>query len=146
MIPTTNLFINGQSVPASDNSTFEVKNPITGKVVGLAAAATSEDCKAAADAAGKAFKFWEHTPLEQRRDIFLKVAEVFKTEQFKTRILQAMEEEVAMAGAWSYGLWAAAGSYLRSLTTMVNDLRGMSFSSSNPGTEITVQRRAIGGM
>jgi len=57
-VPFTSLFIDGESRPASNGKTFEVRNPYTGKLVGLAASATSDDCRGAIEAAGKALVSW----------------------------------------------------------------------------------------
>ncbi|KAK0231643.1 hypothetical protein EDD85DRAFT_793310 [Armillaria nabsnona] len=70
----TPLFINREKVPSSDNKTFNVVNPYSHTVVSRAASATSANCLAAIDAAHAAFKMWEHSLLQQRKDVLIKAA------------------------------------------------------------------------
>ncbi len=58
------IIINGYSVKTSD--TFEVTNPSTGDVVGLAPKASLEQLDSAVDAARKAFLSWRETSHEER--------------------------------------------------------------------------------
>ena len=51
----TKLLIDNQDVNASNNRTFERKNPVTGEVATVAAAANAADARKAADAAAAAF-------------------------------------------------------------------------------------------
>jgi acyl-CoA reductase-like NAD-dependent aldehyde dehydrogenase len=59
----------------SNNESYEVQNPYMNLVAGTAAAAFSKDT-AAIEAAAKAFEVWERGDLSDRRDIFLKAAEL----------------------------------------------------------------------
>jgi acyl-CoA reductase-like NAD-dependent aldehyde dehydrogenase len=59
------LIIDGSKVATKEH--FEVRNPSTGAVVGLAPAATSGDLDRAISAAGTAFAKWSKTPDVERR-------------------------------------------------------------------------------
>ena len=74
------LLIGGQWTAARSGETFEQVDPYTGETVGSAAAATREDARAAADAAGEAFAGWSQTPPGRRREL-LQAAAALLTER-----------------------------------------------------------------
>lgn len=104
----TSLYINGQYRPAGTGETFDVRNPCSNAVVGSCASASSEDCLAAADAAGEAFNSWEKSPLNARRDIFLKAADIVTSDKFKEKLLRVPVEETAAPPPVAFGQWAGA--------------------------------------
>ncbi|KAK0192054.1 Aldehyde/histidinol dehydrogenase [Armillaria mellea] len=141
----TPLFINGQKVPSSDNITFDVVNPYSHTVVGRAASATSVDCLAAIDAAHAAFKTWEHSPLQQRKDVLVKAADILSTDRYKQLILQVMKEETATPVDFCMFNWGSSQQFLRDIAKP-GDLLGDERTASDrvPGAEVLVQRRAMG--
>ncbi|KAK0232067.1 Aldehyde/histidinol dehydrogenase [Armillaria nabsnona] len=126
-LPFTPLFVNGRKVPSSDNKTFDVVHPYSHTVVGRAASATSADCLAAIDGAHAAFKTWEHSPLQQRKDVL------------------SMKEETATPVDFCMYNWGSSQQFLRD-TAKLGDLLGDERTASDraPGSEILVQRRAMG--
>ncbi|KAF5354134.1 hypothetical protein D9756_007102 [Leucocoprinus leucothites] len=144
-VPFTPLVINGQDRPSSNSSTFKVQQPHSGVLVGTAASATREDCLSAIDAAAKAFKSWETTRLVERRDIFIKAAELFGSEKHKNLLVETSQEEMAFPMGWSMrDAGIARGQVLAQVETM-DKLRGEEFDSASvPGMKVTVQRRAKG--
>ncbi|TFK31023.1 aldehyde dehydrogenase domain-containing protein, partial [Crucibulum laeve] len=141
----TPLIIGGQPTSASDGETFEIRNPYSNEVVGTASSASSTDCKAAVDAAAEAFKTWEHTSPNERRDIFLKVAELVATDKYKQKIISTHEEETAAAPYWSFINWVPSANTLKTLAGSVNLLKAEIFpSGSIPGAQVIAQRRAMG--
>lgn len=144
-VPNTLLYIDGHHVPANDSETFQVRNPYSGLVVGTAASASSKDCIAAIEAASKAFVSWENTSLSERRNIFLKAADIVTTDKYRTRILEAIQEEGAGDANWGTFNWRSAGEFLRTQAGMVDQLRGESYESASvPGAHVVAQRRAMG--
>ena len=95
--PFTPLYIDGEWRPASTGATYDVTNPLTGAVVGTAAAASAADCVAAVEAAQRAFKTWESTPAGVRRDIVLRAADILATERYRDKILEACATETCAA-------------------------------------------------
>ncbi|KAF9027188.1 Aldedh-domain-containing protein, partial [Hymenopellis radicata] len=79
--PFTPLFLNGHRVSSSTNATFDVLNPFSKEVVGRSAAASADDCRSAIESAAAAFKTWEKTPLKERQDVVLRVADLLETEK-----------------------------------------------------------------
>ncbi|KAF8156920.1 Aldehyde/histidinol dehydrogenase [Crassisporium funariophilum] len=145
MPPLTQLYIDGQFVPSSNGATFEVRNPYSGQVVGHSSSASSSDCKAAIEAAAKAFKTWESTSMNQRRDIFLKAADLVKTEKYVTKIMASVQEETSAAEYWGTFTWIGTSNFLRTQAGMLDQLKGETFpSGSIPGAQVVAQRRAMG--
>ncbi|KAK7687896.1 hypothetical protein QCA50_009115 [Cerrena zonata] len=143
--PFTSLLINGQVRPASSGKSYEVRNPFSSEVVGTAASATAQDCKDAIEAAGNAFKTWERSPLAQRRDIFLKAADLLVSDKYKTKILAAIRDETAAVDPVLQAFAVEfSGSALKDAAGLINKLKGETFPSDTPGAYVIGQRRPMG--
>jgi acyl-CoA reductase-like NAD-dependent aldehyde dehydrogenase len=141
----TQLYINGNYGPSSSGETFEVHNPFSGQVVGTAASASSADGKAAVDAAAKAFKTWEYSSPNDRRDIFLRAATLLESDKYRAKVAQCMAEEVAAPLYWSLFNIMGSANLLRTQAGMVERLKGEIFPSGTvPGAQVISQRRAMG--
>jgi vanillin dehydrogenase len=70
------LLIGGRSVPASSGKLTDDVSPWTGQVYARVAAGTAEDITRAADAAEAAFAGWSKMGAFERREIFLRAADV----------------------------------------------------------------------
>ena len=70
------LLIGGNSVPASSSKLADDVSPWDGKTYARVAAGTPEDITTAADAAQTAFPSWSRMGAFERREIFLKAADV----------------------------------------------------------------------
>jgi vanillin dehydrogenase len=68
------LLIGGSWAGAAGDRSFETTDPWTGETAGSAAAAGRDDARAAAEAAGEAFREWSRTPPTQRRELLQKAA------------------------------------------------------------------------
>lgn len=144
-VPNTLLYIDGRHVPASDNETFQVRNPYSRLVVGTAASASSKDCTAAIEAASKAFISWEYSTLNERRDLFLRAADIASTDKYRTSIVEAIQQETSGDKGWGTFNWRGAPSFLRTQAGMVDQLRGECYESGTvPGAQVIAQRRAMG--
>ncbi|KAJ6616495.1 Aldehyde/histidinol dehydrogenase [Mycena sp. CBHHK59/15] len=145
MAPFTPLFIDGQQVPSSTNDTFEVYNTSTSAVVGTSASANSADCKAAIEAAGRAFKTWEKTTPYARRDIFLKAADLVSTDRWRELVTQTALEETGCTHAWALAAYVGAAPLMRTVASFSNELTGKTFvSASVPGMQCVMEQRAMG--
>src|SRR4051794_10030094 len=69
------LWIGGEAVEGGDG-TYEVVNPATEEVVGLAPEASEEDSRAAAEAAARAFPAWSQTTPAERAALLNKAADL----------------------------------------------------------------------
>lgn len=145
MTPLTQLYINGNYVPSSSGETFEVRNPFSGEVVGISASAASADGKAAVDAAQQAFKTWEYTSHNERRDIFLRAADLLASDKYRAKITQTMGEEAAAAAYWAMTNVIGSTGLFRTQAGMVERLKGEVFPSGTvPGAQVISERRAMG--
>lgn len=68
------LFIAGQWLDSSDNTTLRTTNPANGEFLAEIADATNEDVDRAVKAARKAFETWSQTTTAQRADILDRIA------------------------------------------------------------------------
>ncbi|EPS95747.1 hypothetical protein FOMPIDRAFT_1131822 [Fomitopsis schrenkii] len=143
-VPFTGLFIDGQYRPASDNGTYEVHNPFTREVVGHAAAATAKDCQDAVEAAARAYKTWENSPLSVRRDVFLKASELLNTDKWKKKVTEALQQEVSATEFMVIFNFFLSTNGLRVDAGAVDQLKGETYVSMLPGGQVTTQRRAMG--
>lgn len=111
MQETYNLTIGGKSVPTKDR--FEVRNPSTGEVVGLAPKATSEQLDQAVESAQTAFASWSKTSQDERKtlchaaaqklaDHAEEIARLITLEQGKPLNGLGSRFEMGGAGAWAH--------------------------------------------
>lgn len=144
-VPFTPLVVDGQERPSADSQSFEVYTPQSGNLVGTAAAATSQDCRDAIDAAARALKSWEQTSPVERRNIFLKAADILASEPWTKLLQEANRQEVAFSPYWCTFDSVAPVNYLRAQAGLVDRLRGEFYPSiSVPGAQVHVHPRAKG--
>lgn len=143
-LPYTPLFINGEQRPASTAARYEVRNPYSHAIVGYAAAASVKDCHDAVEAAARTFVEWERSPWGVRRDIFLKAANLLATESFKTKVKDALKDEIAASDATVALNFGASIKDLHEAAASVNNLKGEAYQSSIPGGQVMTQKRAMG--
>ncbi|MCM2972431.1 aldehyde dehydrogenase [Larsenimonas suaedae] len=124
------LSIGGVSRPASDNSTFERRNPFDGQVATRAASATPEDATAAADAAQKAFASWSRTGPGERRARLLKAADVMEAHQ--ARFIELMVSETGATPGWAGFNVAIAAGMLREAAGLTTQVGGEVIPSNVP--------------
>ncbi|KAI1081912.1 aldehyde dehydrogenase [Whalleya microplaca] len=110
---TVPFVINGEERHVAE--TFEVTSPDTGKVLHRCGIATEADVIAAVDAAAAAGQQWRYSTTAQRRDIFLKAADVIKARW--DELAQYMVDEVAAPRGW-------ADFNLTLVTDMLKDVAG----------------------
>lgn len=67
-------FINGASVPASGNTTVEVLDPSTGKVLSQVPLSRESDVHAAVSAAGSAYVAWRLLSMKRKASMILKLS------------------------------------------------------------------------
>lgn len=102
----TGLLIGDSWVESSDGGTFDVENPATGEIIATLASATSEDAKAALDAACAVQSDWARTPARERSEILRRGFELVqeRSEEFATLMTLEMGKPLAEArGEVAYG-------------------------------------------
>lgn len=138
----TELFIDNDDVGASNGSTFERRNPISGEVVTTAAAATVEDAKRAVESAAAAFQTWSRTGPSERRRILLKAADILdaKTPQFIT----AMADEIGASQLWAgFNVFLASGLF-REAAGLTTQIQGETIPTDKPNTLSMTVRQPVG--
>ncbi|KAH9175620.1 aldehyde dehydrogenase [Lactarius sanguifluus] len=143
-VPFTPLLINGERRPASTGATFEVRNPHTGVLASISAAASSDDCRAAIEAAQRAFPAWEDTPSNTRRRILLRALATLESEEWQKKVSAPLRAEVAMPESHVLFNLRSAPAPLADFACLANELRGETLPSVIPGGQVFVQRRALG--
>lgn len=107
----TGLLIGGQWRDASDGSTYEVDNPATGETIATLASGTSDDARAAMDAACAVQAKWAATSARERSNILRRAFDLVqeRKEEFATLMTLEMGKPLAEArGEVAYG-----GEFLR---------------------------------
>ena len=87
----TQLFINNEWRDAKSGKTFETVNPATEEVITSVQEAGNEDIDDAVKAAQDAFKGWKKTDGCRRRDLLLKLADLFEANRARLAEVESMD-------------------------------------------------------
>ncbi len=136
------LLIDGESVGATGDATFERVNPITGGVATTAAAASVEDARKAADAAAKAFPEWSETAPGQRRKLLIAAAEALRGRS--KDIVAAMAEEIGATEGWALFNIGLAADMLLEASALTTQISGEIIPSNRPGSLAMAVRQPVG--
>ncbi|ADZ71544.1 aldehyde dehydrogenase [Polymorphum gilvum] len=136
------LLIGDEDTPASDGRTFERRNPITGEVASLVAAAAIEDARLACDAAAAAFPAWAEMGPGPRRKILLAAADALeaRVEDF----VRAMAEEVGATAGWARFNVGLAADMLREAAALTTQVGGEVIPSNRHGSLAMAVRQPAG--
>jgi acyl-CoA reductase-like NAD-dependent aldehyde dehydrogenase len=136
------LLIGGASRPAANGATFGRKNPLSGEVVTLAAAAAPEDADAAVAAAAAAFPAWSALAPSARRKLLLTAAEVM--DRRAPEFVAIGVADAASTPAW-YGFNAMlAANMLRDAAGLVTQIAGEVIPSDVDGNLALAMRQPAG--
>jgi len=95
---TSDLFIDGRSVPGEGERYFETVEAVSGAPIARVAAATVSDVNRAVDAAAKALPEWSGLPPVRRREVLLRAAELFG--QRAPELTAVMGREMGATRPW----------------------------------------------
>lgn len=87
----TQLFIDGQFVPAKNGGTIDVLNPSNGELITTIAAAEAEDIDIAVAVAKQAFPSWAATPAAERGRLLLKLADLIEEHTEELAQLESLD-------------------------------------------------------
>ena len=138
----TQLLIGSRETPSARGNTFERRNPLTGDVATVAAAATVEDAVQAADAAAAAFPAWSATGPNSRRALLDKAADVLQARV--ADFTSAMMEETGATAAWAGFNVHLASQMLREAGAMTTQIKGEIIPSDKPGLLAMAMRQPVG--
>ncbi len=135
------LLIGGLARQASDGRTFERKNPVSGAVVSVAAAASLADVDAAVDAAWAAFPAWSALGPGERRGRLLKAATALEAR--RDEFFALVRETGAKADWYGFNVSLAAN-ILREAASMTTQVQGSVIPSDVPGNFAMALRQPCG--
>jgi vanillin dehydrogenase len=136
------LLIAGSWMQASSGRTYEQVFPFTGEPVGVAAAASREDARAAVQAARDAFPEWSRSAPGQRRAILSKAADLLMERQ--EEIAGIVTEETGGVFGWGmFNVQLAAG-MMREAAAQAYGLVGEVIPSDVPGKLAMAMRQPAG--
>ena len=93
------IWINGKAAPLEPSRIMEVRSSKQGRVVHYAQGANASDANAAAAAAQAAFPSWRQSSHEVRRNLLLKVAEIY--EQRADELVQYQTDETSCTESYA---------------------------------------------
>jgi benzaldehyde dehydrogenase (NAD) len=125
------LLIGGQWTEAEGGRTYEQRFPLTGDVVGRAAAAGRGDASRAVDAAHAAFPAWSQTAPAQRRKLLNAAADLLL--ERGPQIAQVMTEETGAVFGWGMFNADLASNMLREAAAQAYSVIGEVIPSDVPG-------------
>ncbi|ANP90252.1 aldehyde dehydrogenase [Rhizobium leguminosarum] len=128
----TRLLIAGDFRSASNGAFFERRNPITGERVSEAAAATSDDCKAAVESAQRAFSGWSKIGPSERRAYLMKAAAAIRNRAVS--FAEAMKAEIGATQVWADFNVNLAANMLEEAAAMTTQISGEVIPSDIPGS------------
>lgn len=134
------FFIDGKEVLPERK--FNVVSPASGNIVHQAGSATEPDVRAAVDAAAKAFKTWRKSLPRQRRDIFLKAAEIMQRR--KEELSQYMMDETGCPRMWGDFNVDTAKEFIIDIAGRLATLEGSIPTTADPNTGAMVLREPFG--
>jgi acyl-CoA reductase-like NAD-dependent aldehyde dehydrogenase len=129
---TTQLLIRGESLAATDEATFERRNPATGEPATRAAAAGIEDADSALEAARQAFPAWAAMAPGARRALLLKAADVM--ESHRADFVERGMAEAGGSPVWYQFNVTLAANMLREAASMTTQIGGEVIPSDVPGS------------
>ncbi|OAQ79341.1 vanillin dehydrogenase [Purpureocillium lilacinum] len=137
---TVPFFIGGKDTSA--DKSFDVVSPSDGKVAHRCGSATLADASAAIAAAADAFKTWRRTTPVQRRDIFLKAADIMAAR--REELAGYMATETGATPPWcNFNLDVGIG-MLKDIAGRIATLEGSFPALMDPNTSAIVMREPYG--
>ena len=136
------LLINGEWRDASDGGTYDVFDPATGKVLATLASATSEDARAALDAADAAQRQWALTAPRVRADILRRAFDIINERRDDFALVMTLEMGKPLAeaqGEVTYG-----NEFLRWFSEETVRHYGRYLTTPEGKNKILVQHKPVG--
>ncbi|GJQ69185.1 succinate-semialdehyde dehydrogenase NAD(P) [Trypoxylus dichotomus] len=138
----TKAFINGEWDTASNQKTFEVKNPANGQVVATVPDMDVNDVQKAIDAASEAFKKWHKTTAKERGQILRKWYDLLNANS--ESIAKIMTAESGKPLLESNAEVVYGNSFVEWFSEETRRIRGETIPSSVPNKKIIIEKQPIG--
>ncbi|KAI9709253.1 MAG: hypothetical protein M1820_003373 [Bogoriella megaspora] len=139
------IWINGVAVEAPKIHTFPVTSSITNEVVHHAQSVDIATAQAACDAATNAFKSWKRTSISTRRDMLLRVADIFS--QRASDFIKIQMEETSCDEPWAQNNITTTVNYLREIASCIStSIQGTIPSLEKPNTMGFIFKEPVGSI
>jgi len=139
---TVSLLIGGERRAASRARTFDRVNPLDQTVATRAAAASTDDARAAVAAAAQAFPAWAATGPSERRVLLTKAAQALEARS--ADFAAAMAVETGASGLWAGFNVHLAADMLREAAALTTQIGGEVIPSDVPGNLAMAVRQPAG--
>jgi len=136
------LMINDEAMDASDASTFERVDPLTGDVATIAPAGSIADMAKAANAAAAAFPAWSETGPGERRRLLNTAADILAARA--PDFIAAMTGETGATAQWAAINCGLGADILREAAAMTTQVTGEIIPSGVPGSLAMAVRQPVG--
>ncbi|KAF5705789.1 aldehyde dehydrogenase [Fusarium globosum] len=137
---TVPFLINGSD--RTSERAVDVVSPASGEVVHRYHSADVKDANAAVEAAAEAFKSWRKTRPSERRDLFLKAAEIM--ERRRDELRKYSMSETGSDATWADFDISTGISHLKEVAGRIGTLEGAIPTVSDPNTTALVLREPYG--
>ncbi|CVK83465.1 hypothetical protein FPRO06_00463 [Fusarium proliferatum] len=137
---TVPFLINGSD--HTSERAVDVVSPASGEVVHRYHSADVKDANAAVEAAAEAFKSWRKTRPSERRDLFLKAAEIM--EKRRDELRKYSMSETGSDATWADFDISTGISHLKEVAGRIGTLEGAIPTVSDPNTTALVLREPYG--
>src|SRR6204780_5385489 len=127
---------------ATDNQTFEVHEPYSGKLFARVAAGTRDDGRAAVDAAAKAYPGWAATTPAEKARLFLKAAEIVRRR--RNEIAEILARETGSTISFATFQQDLVAATLQQVAGWVYLPKGELLETNAPGSHSISVRRPLG--
>lgn len=135
-------FINGKFEDSLTNEYFDIINPSTNKIIGLAPQSTDYELKQAELGAIEAFKLWKEIPIQQRQRIFFNLQKLIRDHNDDLAQMITTEQGHEILLNWYMMLIYDADIYIYHIGKTLSDAKGDIFR----GLEIVESACNIGNL
>ncbi|THX67749.1 aldehyde dehydrogenase [Aureobasidium pullulans] len=136
------IVVDNNEEPINSDRVFPVTNAASGEVVHYYAGADVATCDRACEAAWKAFQDWRKAPVARRRDLLLRVAQLY--EERLDDLVQAQMKETSCQESWAKFNVLASTNYIKEFAACVSSVKGVVPPTDKPDTMTFVFREPIG--
>ena len=134
------FYIDGKKVQSQ--TTFPVISASSGDTVHHAQSASVEESLSAANAAGRAFKTWKRATIQSRRQLILKVAQIFQRDMDEFIQLQCLETSASKP--WATNNVNGTVGYLHEIAAQISGVTGTIPENDKPGAMSFVFKEPVG--
>jgi len=139
---TLGYFINGKSVKSTTEQYYDIFDPNTGEVIGLAPRCTKEEVNNAVEAARNAFPAWRDTPVLRRVQVLYKFKQLL--EENIDNLTHSVAQENGKVWEESKGDVLKAIEVVELACGAPSLMRGQSLMDTSSGYDTVMYREPIG--